>query len=190
MRSQPVRQVPSPSVQVARKLHRGSAILAASVLLDSAVEHTRGGFYNPAMVTPIVTSLVALAGNLHGHGDRRARRHGVRDAVFAMTTATGVAGTGFHLYNTLKKPGGLRWQNLFYSGPLGCACGYCALRPVRPSRRTRQGHASRRRAKTLRAECRPRAQPRHRGQPARYIGRGRACCIFADHSKIPRCICR
>ena len=119
MRSQPVRQVPSPSVQVARKLHRGSAILAASVLLDSAVEHTRGGFYNPVMVTPIVTSLVALVGNLHGHGDRRARRHGVRDAVFAMTTATGVAGTGFHLYNTLKKPGGLRWQNLFYSGPLG-----------------------------------------------------------------------
>ena len=119
MRSQPERQTPTPVVQVARKLHRGSAFLATSVLLDSAVEHARGGFYNPAMVTPILASLVALAGNLHGHGDQRGKRHGVRDAIFALTAATGFAGTGFHLYNILKKPGGFRWQNLFYSGPLG-----------------------------------------------------------------------
>lgn len=119
MRSQPERQTPTPVVQVARKLHRGSAFLATSVLLDSAAEHARGGFYNPAMVTPILASLVALAGNLHGHGDQRGKRHAVRDAIFALTAATGFAGTGFHLYNILKKPGGFRWQNLFYSGPLG-----------------------------------------------------------------------
>ncbi len=119
MRRQCVRQSPAPAVQVAGRLYRGSAMLATSVLLDSGVEHIRGGFYNPAMVTPVLTSLLTLASNLHGHVDRHGRRHGARHAVFALTVATGAAGTAFHIYNILKKPGGLRWQNLFYSGPLG-----------------------------------------------------------------------
>jgi hypothetical protein len=107
------------AVKVAQRLNHGSAILAASVLLDSAVEHYRGGFYNPAMVTPLATSLVSLIASLHGVGDTAQKRHRNRDAVFLLTAATGVIGTGFHIYNTMKKPGGLRWQNLFYSGPLG-----------------------------------------------------------------------
>ncbi len=107
------------TVKAAQELNQSSGILAASVLLDSAVEHYRGGFYNPAMVTPIVASLVALTASLHGLSDRRENKHGMRDAVFALSAATGVVGTGFHLYNTMKKPGGLTWQNLFYSGPLG-----------------------------------------------------------------------
>ncbi|HVE23577.1 MAG TPA: hypothetical protein VNC39_16540 [Acidocella sp.] len=106
-------------VRVAQRLNHGSAVLAAAVLLDSAVEHYRGGFYNPAMVTPLASSLVALVASLHGVGDTVQKRHRHRDAVFGLTAATGVIGTGFHLYNILKKPGGLRWQNLFYSGPIG-----------------------------------------------------------------------
>ncbi len=108
-----------PAVQAAKRLNRGSAMLAASVLADSAMEHYRGGFYNPAMVTPILTSIAALSTSLHGHNDDRQRRHRPRDRLFGLTAATGIAGIGFHLYNTLKKPGGFSWQNLFYSGPLG-----------------------------------------------------------------------
>jgi hypothetical protein len=118
MQRDPAQPLP-PSVQVARRLNRGSAILATSVLLDSAVEHYRGGFYNKAMVTPLLAAAAALAGSVHGHGDRRHGRHLARDLTFTVTTAAGVAGTGFHLYNILKKPGGFCWQNLFYSGPLG-----------------------------------------------------------------------
>ena len=106
-------------MRAARQLNRGSGILAASVLFDSAVEHYRGGFYNPAMVTPLFTSMVSLAASLHGVADRNQARHGTRNAVFALSAATGIAGTAFHLYNVAKKPGGLCWQNLFYSAPLG-----------------------------------------------------------------------
>ncbi len=71
------------------------------------------------MITPIVTSLIALGASLHGHGDAQQGRHGLRSAVFWLTAAAGIAGTGFHIYNITKKPGGFSWHNLFYSGPLG-----------------------------------------------------------------------
>ncbi|OYV32704.1 MAG: hypothetical protein B7Z81_12385, partial [Acidocella sp. 20-61-6] len=107
------------TVKAAQRLNRSSGILAASVLLDSAVEHYRGGFKNPAMFTPIVTSLVSLAASLHGHVDRGEDKHHLRNGVFWATAATGAAGTGFHVYNVTKKPGGFSWQNVFYGGPLG-----------------------------------------------------------------------
>lgn len=107
------------TVKAAQRLNRSSGLLAASVLLDSAVEHYRGNFNNPAMVTPIATSLVSLLASLHGHGDDRQGKHHGRRGVFWLTAATGLIGTGFHLYNVTKKPGGFSWQNLFYSAPLG-----------------------------------------------------------------------
>jgi hypothetical protein len=106
------------TVKAAQRLNRSSGILAASVLLDSAVEHYRGDFENPAMFTPIFTSLVALGASLHGHGDNAEGKHHARNGVFWLTAAAGIAGTGFHLYNVTKKPGGFSWHNLFYSGPL------------------------------------------------------------------------
>jgi hypothetical protein len=42
-----------------------------------------------------------------------------RRAVDAIAVATGVIGTGFHLYNITKRPSGFSWLNLFYSAPLG-----------------------------------------------------------------------
>ena len=94
------------TVKAAQRLNGSSGILAASVLLDSAVEHYRGDFENPAMVTPILTSLIALGASLHGHGDDLQGRHHMRSKVFWITAAAGIAGTGFHLYNITKKPGG------------------------------------------------------------------------------------
>jgi hypothetical protein len=107
------------TVKAAQRLNRSSGILAASVLMDSAIEHYRGDFKNPTMITPILTSLVALAASLHGHGDDQQGKHHARSKIFWVTAATGLAGTGFHLYNITKKPGGFSWQNLFYSAPLG-----------------------------------------------------------------------
>ncbi len=107
------------TVKAAQRLNRSSGILAASVLLDSAVEHYRGSFQNPAMITPLLTSLVALGASLHGHGDKAENKHHVRAKIFWLTAITGLVGTGFHVYNITKKPGGFSWQNLFYSGPLG-----------------------------------------------------------------------
>lgn len=107
------------TITTAQRLNQSSGILAASVLFDSAIEHYRGNFQNPAMVTPIATSLIALLASIHGHRDERHAKHDARRGVFWLTAATGLIGTGFHLYNITKKPGGFSWQNLFYSAPIG-----------------------------------------------------------------------
>jgi heme/copper-type cytochrome/quinol oxidase subunit 3 len=94
-------------------------MIAASVLADSAMEHYRGEFHNRAMWTPILTAALSVAASVHGHTDRRTGAHNARDLVYAAAGLTGLIGTGFHLYNMTKKPGGLCWQNLFYAAPIG-----------------------------------------------------------------------
>jgi hypothetical protein len=111
----------------ARELHAAAALLCASVLVDSAIEHYRGSFENPAMVAPIAASALglavaaraALAKTLTPALSRgRERERGVRP-TFALAALVGAAGLGFHLYNVLKRPGGIDWLNLFYGAPLG-----------------------------------------------------------------------
>jgi hypothetical protein len=117
----PVGPVPGEATTVlaARRLNRAAGTIAASVLVDSAMEHYRGNFHNKAMWAPIVSAALSLAVSLHGHADRRSGAHRGRDLVYAASGLTGAIGTGFHLYNITKKPGGLCWQNLFYSAPIG-----------------------------------------------------------------------
>ncbi len=110
---------PTAAVRAARRLNRAAGLLAASVLADSAVEHYRGSFHNRAMVTPLVTASLSLAVSLHGNNDRRAAPHRGRDAVYLLAGVTGLVGTAFHLFNIGKRPGGLSFQNLFYSAPVG-----------------------------------------------------------------------
>lgn len=110
---------PVAVIHAARRLNRAAGVLAASVLADSAVEHYRGQFHNRAMLTPLITASLSLAVSAHGNADRRPAAHRARDGVYLLAAATGLVGTGFHLYNVLSKPGGLTWQNLFYSAPLG-----------------------------------------------------------------------
>ncbi len=107
------------TVRAARRLNRSSGLLAASVLTDSAIGHSRGSFENKAMFTPLLVSALAVAISVHGTADRRTGEHRLRDAVYGLTAVTGVVGTGFHVYNVLKRPGALAWQNLFYGAPLG-----------------------------------------------------------------------
>ena len=108
-----------PTVRAARRLNRAAGVLALSVLLDSAIEHYRGSFENKAMFTPLVTSALTLGVSVHGTADQRPAAHAVRDATYLLAAATGVIGTGFHVYNVSKRPGGFGWQNLFYGAPLG-----------------------------------------------------------------------
>jgi len=109
----------SVTVSAARKLNTAAGTLAVSVLADSAVEHYRGSFKNKAMYTPLVVSALTLATSLHGTADMRPLAHRARDATYLLAAATGLIGTGFHLYNIGKKVGGFCWQNLFYGAPIG-----------------------------------------------------------------------
>ncbi len=106
-------------MRAARRLNRAAGTLATSVLLDSALEHYRGSFENRAMYTPLVVAALSLATSAHGTADRRPVAHRTRQGVHAAAAATGLVGTGFHLFNVLKRPGGLAWQNLFYGAPVG-----------------------------------------------------------------------
>lgn len=102
-----------------RQLNASAAILATSVLADSAVEHYRGSFENRAMYTPLVVATLTLGASLFGTTDPRAKSHTGRDKIYATAAAAGAAGLAFHVYNIAKRPGGVSWQNLFYAAPVG-----------------------------------------------------------------------
>jgi hypothetical protein len=106
-------------IETSRAFNRSSALLAGSVLTDSAMEHYRGSFSNPAMYVPPVMATFSLLAGLHGGVDRLARSHSLRHAVYWGAAITGITGTGFHVYNVMKRPGGWSWNNLFYAAPLG-----------------------------------------------------------------------
>lgn len=100
--------------QAARLIAGGAAVLATSVLADSAVEHYRGSFHNPAMVAPLAASIAAIAVN----GAQGAGARGVLP-VHVAAIATGTLGLGFHFYDIVSRPGGWRLVNLFYAAPVG-----------------------------------------------------------------------
>ena len=103
----------------ARRLNRAAGTIATSVLMDSAMEHYRGDFRNKAMYTPLAASALTLLASFHGHRDFQPKAHWARDTIYALAGLTGLIGTGFHLYNVGKRPGGFCWQNVFYGAPLG-----------------------------------------------------------------------
>ncbi|MGQ7932393.1 hypothetical protein [Paraburkholderia sp. D1E] len=106
-------------IAAARRFNHSSALLALSVLTDSAMEHYRGSFDNPAMYTPLVSATLSLLAGLHGGRDHRQQTHQLRHAIYLGAAVAGVAGTGFHLYNVTKRPGGWSWNNLFHAAPVG-----------------------------------------------------------------------
>ncbi|PTB22492.1 hypothetical protein C9I57_01520 [Trinickia symbiotica] len=106
-------------IAAARVFNRSSALLAWSALTDSAIEHYRGSYMNPGMYVPLAAGALSLIAGIHGGADRLESTHSVRRAVYMAAAGVGIAGTGFHLYNVLKRPGGWSWHNLFYGAPLG-----------------------------------------------------------------------
>jgi hypothetical protein len=112
--ARPARPVRTGSGE-SRVLHAAAAMLSLSVLADSAVEHYRGSFENPGMYVPLIASAAAFRANIGGALDGGQERM----AVHVTAIATGAAGTGFHVYDIFKRPGGLGWLNLFYAAPPG-----------------------------------------------------------------------
>lgn len=99
----------------ARLIAAGAAVLSGAVLADSALEHYRGSFRDPAMVAPIAAASALLAVTVRrasGDGDTHGR-------VDAAAMLTGAIGLGFHYWNITKRVGGLSLNNLFYAAPLG-----------------------------------------------------------------------
>ncbi len=103
----------------ARQLHEAAAILGASVLMDSAVEHYRGSFKNEAMILPLISSALNIACGLHGMRAAESDSHKGRTLAYIAAIGVGTIGTGFHVYNVGKRVGGFRWENFFYGAPLG-----------------------------------------------------------------------
>jgi hypothetical protein len=109
---------PSLRSNNARAVDSASALLAFSALADSSVEHYRGSFHNRMMYAPLAVSALTLAASLRDLFGPRGHDLG-GSAVENLALGTGIIGTGFHIYNVAKRPGGLSWLNLFYAAPLG-----------------------------------------------------------------------
>lgn len=107
------------AVGEARQLHVGSAMLAGSVLFDSAVEHYRGSFKNKAMFLALGSAAASLVAGIHGASRETNRSEPTRDVAYLTAAAVGVIGTGFHAYNVSKREGGFSLNNAFYAAPIG-----------------------------------------------------------------------
>ena len=106
--------------RASRQLRASAALLSGAVLADSAMEHDRGNFENPAMFIPLVSSTLSILANVEGLADGGGERmRPTRRALHQLAKAVGIAGLGFHMYNITKRPGGLSWLNLFYAAPFG-----------------------------------------------------------------------
>jgi hypothetical protein len=109
------RRHPTRGRRAARRIRDGAAILGASALADSAIEHFRGGYHNPAMYAAPATAAVAIAASL---AEPR-QKHALPRIGHALSLTVGIAGLAFHAYNIGKRPGGFCWNNLFYAAPFG-----------------------------------------------------------------------
>ena len=92
-------------VGAARYLHGAAAILSFSVLTDSAMEHYRGAYHNPAMFLAPTAAAFSLANSVH-MTLTPAHFGPARTALCGLTLATGIGGLGFHVYNIGKREGG------------------------------------------------------------------------------------
>jgi hypothetical protein len=98
---------PSLRSNNARAVDSASALLAFSALADSSVEHYRGSFHNRTMYAPLAVSALTLAASLRDLFGPRGHDLG-GSAVENLALGTGIIGTGFHIYNVAKRPGGSR----------------------------------------------------------------------------------
>lgn len=102
-------------------LYGGATALAFSVLVDSGMEHYRGGFYNRTMfLAPAVAGLTLAECSARLALEWRGT---TGTFVFGTAVLTGLAGSGFHVWNVGKREGGWRWANLFYGAPLAAPMG-------------------------------------------------------------------
>ncbi len=109
--------VTESATRAARLASAGAATLGLSVLADSAMEHYRGSFRNPAMVLPLIASVVTIAVNARPASNRRNPRRTL--AAHLGAAGVGATGLGFHAWNIAKRAGGPRLTHFFYGAPIG-----------------------------------------------------------------------
>jgi hypothetical protein len=108
--------------RAARHLNTAAAILAASVLTDSAAEHYRAGFHNGVMfIAPVVAAAVLATSTKHALTQSRPGH--IRTAVLGAATITGLVGFGFHLANISRRTGGWHSTNVFFGAPIAAPLG-------------------------------------------------------------------
>ena len=174
----------------ARDLHVAAAALFASVLVDSAIEHYRGSFENPAMFAPLATSALGLAAGAGAALGARAPSR-ARAATFALALVVGAAGLGFHLYNVAKRPGGLDWLNLFYGAPIGAPAALALAGVIGAAADHLAADDGRSGAPRIAgAPRRSRALRRHRGRPCGHRRRGRAAAFPRQLPESVHVVCR
>ena len=117
-RTVPHQEEEPPHISAARRLNGAAAMLSFSVVADSAMEHYRGAFHNPAMYLAPTVSAITLANSLHMTATPAHFGAG-RTMLAGLALATGLGGFGFHTYNLTKREGGFDLANLFYGAPLG-----------------------------------------------------------------------
>jgi hypothetical protein len=117
-RTVPEEQQEPNHIEAARYLNSAAAVLSFSVLTDSAIEHYRGTYHNPAMYLAPTVAATALANSIH-MAVTPAHFGVARTTLAGLALATGVGGFGFHLYNLKKREGGINLLNLFYGAPVG-----------------------------------------------------------------------
>jgi hypothetical protein len=115
--------------------------LALAALSDSSIEHYRGSFKNKAMYAPLVVSTLTLVASLRDALKPSAAIGKTDGLVDGLALATGAVGTGFHLYNITKRPGGFSWLNLFYAAPLGAPAALSLAGLLRRMARALRGHS-------------------------------------------------
>lgn len=129
-----------PERAAARLLNAAAATLAGGVLADSAAEHYRAGFFNPAMFAGPAVAAAAVTAAISAAVAPRPRAD-ARDVVFALSTLAGAIGCGFHLRNVSRRPGGWSSANVFHGAPVAAPlalslAGLLGLAAARAGRRT------------------------------------------------------
>jgi hypothetical protein len=115
------------------------------------MEHYRGRFSNRAMYAPLIASALTGLAATRAAASRDDGTHRPRASPYVAALIVGSAGLGFHLYNIVKRPGGVSWLNLFYAAPvaapaalsvagvIGLAADHVAAQPPGNFRRRRFG---------------------------------------------------
>lgn len=115
--------MPSEREAGARRLLNLAAVtLAAGVATDSAAEHYRAGFHNPAMfVGPVVSTALVAAAMTAATKPGAGRRAG--SIIALASVAAGLIGCLFHACNTSRRIGGWSSTNLLHGAPLAAPLG-------------------------------------------------------------------
>ncbi|MGH7464603.1 MAG: hypothetical protein ACREK1_05465, partial [Longimicrobiales bacterium] len=98
----------------------GAASLSFSVFADSVLEHYRGDFHNRVMYAGPGVAAATLFALVADAAERPVSRAA---PVYGTAVAAGLVGTGFHVRNVLRRPGGLSWENLFHAAPVAAPLG-------------------------------------------------------------------